>query len=369
MSTDKLRWGILGTANIAQKNWKAIRQSGNGTVIAVASRSLERSREFIRNCQAEAPMEQAPRPFGSYAALLASPDIDAVYIPLPTGLRKEWVLKAAAAGKHIVCEKPCAPTVADLEEMLAACRKHNVQFMDGVMFMHSRRLEAMRQVLKSAQGVGTIKRITSAFTFGSTPEFFSGNIRTHSALEPLGCLGDLGWYCIRLALWVMDWNLPARVRGQMLSQFARPDSPTPVATDFSGELFFENQVSSAFYCSFITANQQWAMISGDQGYLELDDFVLPFNGPELEFRTQKPAFVVNGCDFKMEPHSKSFKVPEPSHGDPIAQESNLFRNFSDQVTSGALNELWPGIALKTQRVACACLESARQHGRAIDLAL
>src|SRR3974390_3328079 len=126
MSHDKLRWGILGTANIAQKNWKAIHNAGNATVVAVASRSLDRSRDFIDKCQAEVPMGKAPRAFGSYDELLHSSEVDAVYIPLPTGIRKEWVIKAAAAGKHIVCEKPCALTVADLEEMLAACQQYNV---------------------------------------------------------------------------------------------------------------------------------------------------------------------------------------------------------------------------------------------------
>jgi len=368
MSAQKLRWGILGTANIAQKNWKAIHNAGNATVTAVASRHVGRSQRFIGSCQGEVPMAEMPRPFGSYDDLLASSDVDAVYIPLPTGLRREWVLKAASAGKHILCEKPCAATVQDLEEMLAACREHNVQFMDGVMFMHSRRLDVMRDVLKSADGVGAIKRITSAFTFGSTPEFFSGNIRTRSDLEPLGCLGDLGWYCIRFALWALEWQMPQKITGRIVSQFSRQGSPMPVPTDFYGELVFDHEVSAGFYCSFIAANQQWARISGDQGYLELEDFVLPFDGPELHVQVQKTQFHVTGCDFKMEPHAKSFSVPEHSHGHPDAQESNLFRNFSNQVLSGSLDPWWPEIALKTQRVTCACLESARQEGRAVSLA-
>jgi predicted dehydrogenase len=367
MSAQKLRWGILGTANIAQKNWKAILNAGNATVTAVASRNPERARRFIHQCQAEAPMATMPCAFGSYQELLASPEVDAVYIPLPTGLRKEWVLKAAVAGKHIVCEKPCAATVDDLEEMLATCRQHNVQFMDGVMFMHSRRLDMMRDVLKSSDGVGAIKRITSAFTFGSTPEFFSGNIRTHSDLEPLGCLGDLGWYCIRFALWTMEWRLPQAVTGRIVSQFSRPGSPLPVPTDFSGELVFDHEILSGFYCSFIAANQQWAKISGDRGYLELNDFVLPFHGPEMRFEVKKAQFQVTGCDFRMESHLRSYTVPEPSHGRPDAQESNLFRNFSNQVLSNSLNPLWPEIALKTQKVVCACLESARHNSRAVSL--
>src|SRR5260221_8171530 len=156
MTGNKLRWGILSTAQIARKNWKAIRNTGNGTVVAVASRDAGRARQFISECQTEAPMETMPQALGSYEELLASKDIDAVYIPLPTGLRKEWVLCAAQAGKHIVCEKPCATSVADLDEMIEACREHRVQFMDGVMFMHSRRLEALRAVLDDNTSVGGI---------------------------------------------------------------------------------------------------------------------------------------------------------------------------------------------------------------------
>jgi len=367
MSAQKLRWGIVGAANIAQKNWKAIWHAGNATVTAVASRDLGRSQRFIKNCQAEIPMEKVPKAFGSYGDLIASPEVDAVYIPLPTGLRKEWVLKAASAGKHVLCEKPCAATNTDLEEMLAACRERNVQFMDGVMFTHSRRLDAIHEVLKGGDGIGAIKRITSAFTFGSTPEFFSGNIRTHSDLEPLGCLGDLGWYCIRFALWAMQWRMPQKVTGRIVSQFSQPGRPASVPTDFCGELVFKQEVSAGFYCSFVAANQQWAKISGDQGYLELDDFVLPFHGPELRFRVQKTEFHVTGCDFKMEPHAKSIVVSEHSQGHPDAQESNMIRNFSNQALSGTLNGFWPEIALKTQRVVCACLESARQEGHTVRL--
>src|SRR6267143_1515890 len=158
------RWGILGTAQIARKNWKAIRNSTNGVVVAVASRESTRADRFIDDCQCEAPMDPRPRSC-SYAELLDASGVDAVYIPLPTGLRKEWVIRTAQAGKHIVCEKPCAVTVADLREMLEACRRHRVQFVDGVMFMHSRRLERIREVLGDGGSVGEIRRITSAFSF------------------------------------------------------------------------------------------------------------------------------------------------------------------------------------------------------------
>ena len=143
----KLRFGFLSTANIGRKNWKAIFHSGNSVVTAVASRDVERSRKFIRECQAEAPFETPPAALGSYEELLASKNVDAIYFPLPTGLRQEWVVRAAEAGKHVLCEKPCARNAAELEAMLSACRKNRVQFMDGVMFMHNPRLGQIRAAL------------------------------------------------------------------------------------------------------------------------------------------------------------------------------------------------------------------------------
>jgi predicted dehydrogenase len=358
MSERKIRWGILGTANIARKNWKAIQLAGNSTVVAVASRDLDRSRGFIKNCQAQAPMESEPKAFGGYEKLLESDEIDAVYIPLPTGLRKEWVLRAAAAGKHVVCEKPCAVSVVDLREMIDACKKHRVQFMDGVMFMHSRRLLQLREILDDGKSVGQVRRITSAFSFWAPQEFFSSNIRGSTELEPHGCVGDLGWYCIRFALWAMNWQMPQKVAGRILSR-AKADDHNSVPTQFSGELIFDAGVSASFYCSFISENQQWANVSGTRGYAQVPDFVLPFAGDQLEMRVNNHAFSVDGCDFKMEAHTRRVHVPEHSNSHPTAQESNLFRNFAQQIRSGPLNELWPEVALKTQEVMCACLDAAR----------
>jgi predicted dehydrogenase len=367
MSANKLRWGILSTAQIARKNWKAIRLSANGTVVAVASREIAKARQFIAECQMSAPMDAPPHALGSYEELLAAKNVDAVYIPLPTGLRKEWVLRAAVAGKHIVCEKPCATSAPDLREMIEACRKHGVQFMDGVMFMHSARLPQMRALLGDGQSIGDIKRITSAFSFRAPDQFFAGNIRAHSVLEPYGCLGDLGWYNIRLALWAMNWQLPRRVTGRILSEVGGKDSPALVPTEFSAELLFDGGASSGFYCSFLTENEQWAMVSGTKGYLRLRDFVVPFFGNESAFEVNNVALNINGCDFNMEAHCRRFAVAEYSNSHANAQETNLFRNFAAQVQSGGLNPNWPDMALKTQQVMEACFESARAGGGAVEV--
>ena len=147
MSTNACRWGILGAANIARKNWQAIRDAGNAQIVAVASRDVSRAQQFIDECHAQIPLAVKPQALSDYETLIAREDIDALYIPLPTGLRKQWVIRAANAGKHVLVEKPVGITAADVREMIAACEANNAQFMDGVMFMHSARLPKLREML------------------------------------------------------------------------------------------------------------------------------------------------------------------------------------------------------------------------------
>jgi len=357
---DKLRWGILGAANIAQKNWKAIYNSGNSVVTAVASRDMERSRDFIRACQSHVPFAAEPRALGRYEELITAPEVDVIYLPLPTKPRKEWVIRTAEAGKHVLCEKPCAATAADLREMLDACRQHRVQFMDGVMFMHSNRLPRLRAAISDAESFGEVRRIAANFSFSGSEEFFRTNIRVNSDLEPLGCLGDLGWYCIRFALWAMNWQMPVRTTGQVLRQASsRADAP-PVPVEFSGELTFTGGASAAFYCSFF-ADEQWAIVTGAKAYLHVADFVLPFTNRELDFELRQSVFKPAACDFDMEPIVRHGAFGEHGGDAAVAQETNMFRNFAEQVRSGHLNEFWPEVALKTQQVLDACLASARER--------
>jgi predicted dehydrogenase len=359
------RWGILGAANIARKNWKAIRNAGNSALVAVASRDRDRAARFIAECQAEVPFAPAPQPCGGYEELLARNDVDAVYLPLPTGIRKEWVLRAAAAGKHVLCEKPCGTSSADVRAMLDACRRHSVQFMDGVMFMHSRRLPLIRQVLDDLESVGAVRRVSSQFSFRASDEFLAQNIRVHGDLEPLGCLGDLGWYNVRLSLWVCRDRLPERVAGRILAQHGRGDGGRPVPIEFSGELFFPDGVSAAFYCSFLTENQQWAHVSGTRGSLYLDDFVVPYFGCESAFEANAPVLRKRGCDFNLEKHARRFAVHEYSNSAPDSQETNMIRTFAQIVLSRQLEPRWGEIALRTQQVLDACLQSARADGKLV----
>lgn len=355
-----LRWGILGAANIARHNWKSIFNSGDAIVTAVAARDRARAEQFVRECEAQFPFAPAPAVLDGYEQVLASRDVDAVYVPLPTAVRKEWVVRAAQAGKHVLCEKPCAPDAAELREMIAACAANHVQFMDGVMFMHSPRLPAIRAVLDQPARVGALRRITSVFCFAGDETKFAENIRVQAGLEPAGCLGDLGWYCLRFSLFAQRWELPANATGRILS-VAR-DGVTP--TQFSGELLWADGVSAGFYCSFVTEHQQWVTVSGSKGTLRVPDFVHPTNSFE-------PAFEINATTHAV---AAEPGVAVPAHpgalgefGHPTAQDTRMFRAFAAQVRSGRLNPEWPEIALKTQLVMDACLASARADSRAIPV--
>lgn len=116
-------YAILGSASIARKLWKAMFMSGNSRVVCVASRDTARAQAFIDECQALLPFPQAPEAVEGYEAALARDDVQCVYIPLPTALRKEWVLKAAASGKHVLVEKPVGLNTEDVQEMIQACIK------------------------------------------------------------------------------------------------------------------------------------------------------------------------------------------------------------------------------------------------------
>jgi predicted dehydrogenase len=354
----------LGAANIARKNWKAMRLAENATLAAVASREPARAKAWLTECQAECPFPTAPTACG-YDELLKHPEVDAVYIPLPTGIRREWVVKAANAGKHVLCEKPCGPDAAELRAMLDACKANGVQFMDGVMFMHGKRLPLLRTAIDDGETVGQPRRIASQFSFAAGDDFLKNNIRVSSALEPLGCLGDLGWYNIRFSLFAMKYQLPRQVSGRTLAASGPDDAPVPL--EFSGELFFAGGVSASFYCSFNTELQQWAHVSGTKGSISVRDFVLPYFGCESEFTADRPVFNVKGTSYHWESHPKRFAVTEYSDGAPDAQETNMIRTFSGLVLSGKPDPFWGEVALKTQLVMDACLRSARGGGALVDV--
>ena len=198
------RWGVIGTATIARKVVRAMHLSQHANPVAIASRDLDRAMAFAEE-------NDLKRAFGSYEELLADPQIDAIYVPVPTGMRRDVVIEAARAGKHVLCEKPVAPNAVIAEQMMSACRDFGVQFMDGVMFMHHHRLELLWKKIGDLHFDPNL--VESAFSFKADAQYLESNITTSIETEPLGCVGDLGWYCIRMSLILMQ-DLPCVVRAR-----------------------------------------------------------------------------------------------------------------------------------------------------------
>src|SRR5207244_3120310 len=147
---DRLRWGILSTARIARTLFvPGVRASTDTEVLAVGSRSLDAARAFADDLK-------IPRAYGSYAALLEDPDVDAVYVALPNGLHAEWTLRAAEARKHVLCEKPLARNAADAERMAEACNSAGVLLMEAFMWRHQPQHARVRVILDA----GTIGETT-----------------------------------------------------------------------------------------------------------------------------------------------------------------------------------------------------------------
>ena len=366
MTDQPCRWGILSTANISRKNWKAIRLSGNGVVAGVSSRTLARADQFINECQAEVSFEQRPEAFEGHQALIESDSIDAVYIPLPTGIRKQWVIEAANAKKHVLVEKPLANNADDAEAMREACQANNVLMMDGVMFDHSKRIVAVCDQLAAGK-IGQVRRVHAHFSFAGDESFRQENIRTDPDLEPHGCLGDLGWYCIRFILWINQFADPTHVSGRILTAIKRGGREDSVPGEFVGEMVFESGVTAGFFCSFFAENQQVATVSGDAGYLSLEDYVLPFYDGKTNWQVHRHELEIDNCRWNFRKRSEPFWCDEYHSGEANAPEVQMVRTFSSIASGKAHDDSFASRAVQTQRVLDAVLRSAHSGGGLIPL--
>lgn len=367
MSSTECRWGFLSTAAIARKNWKGVHLTGNSRVSAVASRSQSRAQQFIDECAAEVPQSVPAAAVGSYEELLARDDVDAVYIPLPTGIRKEWVIAAAEAGKHVLVEKPVAINLHDAQQMVDACKQSGVQFMDGVMFDHSKRIQIISEKIAQGEVVGNPRRIYAHFSFSGDATFQKSNIRTDSVLEPHGCLGDLGWYCIRFILWAAGKRLPNKLSARTITPLKGDQSEGEVPGEFSAELQFSDGLSAGFYCSFLTENQQTGIVSGTDGYITVDDYVLPFYDAEAAWGEHQHVLEIDNCRWNFRRHSSRSAVFEYASGEANAMEVNMLRRLGECHISGTLDDSYPDITLKTQAILDACRKSDSHDGKMIAL--
>ena len=362
----RCKWAFLGAATIARKNWQAVFHSGNGFVGTVASRSVERAQDFIDACQQHVAFESPVAAVEGYEAALQDDSIDAVYIPLPTGVRGRWAKAALEAGKHVLIEKPCSTSAEELRELIAIAKANDLQLMDGVMFTHSQRFASLMELVHRRKEIGAVRRVTSQFSFFADEAWVKNDIRGNANFEPFGSLGDLGWYCIRLALAMADDALPVRVNGNAIQTHRHPDANEAVPIEFDATLFFPNGLTSSFYCSFVTELQQWASISGTKGYVSIQDFALPYHDQKTRFEIVKSEFVTDSCNFEMSRNGECREFDEPSDSAVGAQESLVFRDFNQCVVENKVDDSWAGHSLRTQIVMDALLKSS-QVGESIEI--
>ena len=188
----KVRWGVLGTADIARgQTIPGMQLAEHCELYAIAGRKIEKARDY----QETFGFQKA---YGSYDEMLADPEVEAVYIPLPNDIHCEWTVKALRAGKHVLCEKPLAVSEKQAKEMFRAAEENNVLLMEAFAYLHSPFVRAVRVEL-DAGVIGEIRYFESAFITGRRPDT---DIRLRRETYG-GAQYDLGCYSVSMALWML----------------------------------------------------------------------------------------------------------------------------------------------------------------------
>ncbi len=251
-----LRWGILGPGRIAPRLVRALAHSARGSLVAVASRDEHRAAAF-------AAQHGIPRAFGSYDGLLAAPDVDVVYVSLPNHLHAEWTIRALQAGKHVLCEKPLALTVAEVDAIAAAAMHAGRVAVEAFMYLHHP--QVLRAIELAQDGaLGRLEVVNATFSFFLT---HPGDPRVDLSMGG-GSLWDVGCYPVSFA---------RRLAGQepdRVGAFARFDE-RGVDHTFIGQLHFPGGLLAQFDCGFAAPDRQRIEIVGSDATLVLDSPFLP----------------------------------------------------------------------------------------------
>ncbi len=257
----KLRWGLLSTARINQALLPPLRSSARNELTAVASRDLDRAQLY-------ADERNIPRVFGSYEELLADPDIDVIYNPLPNSMHTEWTIKAAQAGKHVLCEKPLANTVEEVDAITEAAKKAGVVVMEAFMYRHHPQTLKVKELV-DAGAIGKLQLIRGSFTFMMPPDR-ENDVRLNASLGG-GSIWDVGCYPISYARLIAGAE-PTEVIGWQVT-----GANSGVDESFFGQIHFPNHVYAQFDCGFRTPQRTNMELVGDQGTITVK---LPFT-PKL----------------------------------------------------------------------------------------
>ena len=257
-----LNWGVLGYAGIARKHvLPAMLQCKEAKLYAIASRHTDK-------------LEQAVQAFGfektysSYDELLKDPNVDAVYIPLPNELHKEWVIKAAECKKNILCEKPLSLSAESCREMIEEARKHDIFLMEAFMYRFTNRTRKLQQLL-SSHVIGDIKTIKSSYRF-CMESFDTDNIRLNKDLAG-GALHDVGCYPVNI-IGMITGSAPIKIK-------ALQNSYRGVDISLSAILEYENGIIASIDCGFDSQSCLLTEIAGTTGSIIMRDTFLDTDAP------------------------------------------------------------------------------------------
>jgi predicted dehydrogenase len=313
----RLRWGIVGTGGIANRVAPMLKQAPSAVLAAVSSRRMSTAEEFAKE-------HGADRAFDDWTEMLEWEGIDAVYIATPTSVREEISLAAAGRRKHVLAEKPFA-SLASVQRITRACRENDLAFMDGTHFVHHPRTQALRDATSSS--IGPPWSLDSAFQF-SIPD--RTNIRFDRMLEPMGAIGDAGWYNMRAIVEYLEPDIP--LAGTEC--YSRRDAETNAVISAGGILRFADGANSTFNCGFDSGALVMDLrLTGADGVIFMDDFVL----------TQEPGtatYVVRKGGFDP---GRRVDVPSPL---PVA--ALMFQDFARAVADPAGRERWMQASERTQ---------------------
>jgi xylose dehydrogenase (NAD/NADP) len=299
-----VKWGILSTANINRLVIPAAHASEKVDLVAVASRDQARA-------DAHAAEWKIPSAFGSYEALLADDEIEAVYISLPNNLHCEWSIRAVEAGKHVLCEKPMGKRAAEVERAFDAAERAGRILSEAFMYRHNPQAKRLRELLDEG-AIGELRVVRACFSFAM---FDTENIRLRPDVEG-GSLMDVGCYCVSGSRLLA--GEPELVFGQQLIG--------PSGTDwvFTGSMRFAGDVFALFDCGTALPSRDELEAIGSEGSLFLDD---PWHAkrPVIELRRGGEAELI-----ELEP-ADSYRLELENVSDAIRGEAELLLGREDAV--------------------------------------
>jgi predicted dehydrogenase len=243
---EPLRWGLLGTARINRSLIEPIKTSKKSALHAVASRSGEKAEEYAK-------IWGIPRFFTSYEDMISDPDIDIIYNSLPNGLHAEWSINAMQMGKHVLCEKPIATSIKEMDAIISTANKTGMVIAEAFMFRHHPQTILVKALVDQGE-IGNIQLISGSFCYINTR---SSNPRFDPNLGG-GSLWDVGCYPINYARYISGKE-PVKVFGHQIT------GPTGIDVLYVGQMYFDHPIISQFECSFITPFKVLIEITGDRG--------------------------------------------------------------------------------------------------------